>query len=1133
MRTRPSTSPRQHLHRGTVSAVAFWFDPVLLSEDEARRRVMSLWAPGACVLWVAEGYLLRLPVSRRCDAGTSPGLALTLERGVLVSAPLSSAEWERVEARPGSLVLVRGGQAWVYPVTGALPVDVSSWLDVSAWTVVPTRGLGAPPAPVVSAVEPKAPLTRAFFGSAVPELSTEAKEVLARMQGRVVEAPVVVKPLGWRERLRAALGRGGATARGGLLSRLRAALGPGDAARPDGLSRRREGDGSASGAGTRPGVLSRLRAAFGRGKDSGSGEGTGPGMLSRLRAAFGRGEDSRSGEGTGPGMLSRLRAAFGRGAASEGSRPGGLSRLRALFGRGEGARPGSTSSAPAAGREASTGWWSRLRAAFGAGAGGAEARDPSALARASGESTGSWLGRFAAWLGRGVTSSEGSHRDALSTSRNPSWLGRWLSSLFSSVEDAQPSGTSTGARAEAPGPPPTPPGPGLLSRLSRWLTHQSPLSHLLLRRKADYLRRLFEMFEDGDLQSALRHAVPLGAGAPDANTREALGLPGPREKLTLQLGPRGPATTFAGGEDLYEALRQRYRAAFQRFEREGRIDEAVFVLSELLGAHAEAVAFLEKHGRFQLAAELAEGRALDPTIVVRQWFLAKDPQRAVAIARRSGCFAHVVVRLERTHPEEARALRLLWAQERADAGHWAMAVHVIWPVVEQRELAREWLERGVEVGGGIGAHLLARWACALPDGLSSTHARVAALLDDETPQGAQERLTFAEALSQESVSAARATLLQPTVRALLKDRAAGRAHVTVELLERLLKELLDGALRADLPTLPTQRLAAWGSDPSLPPVVASASLADAGPHLIHDAVVLSGGRVLLALGEAGAVLLNPEGRRLAHLDVPAFSLVASLHADRVLALAPRGELHRVSRVDVMSRKATHWCDLAMESWAPTYDGGSWFVVSGHTVMMLDAQAPDARALWRVAEVPGTVRSLAVDDSWLSFTTSHLERWTYELHNGPTLRARGPLVSGQAEQVLGLRSCALTPDGEARAAVLRVDDGGPLFRRVDWLWLPPTIPRQATPWVSDAELGEPVHQVLTPTWRAEVVRCLEGWDARLLDARGVLRARLTLTFEGDTPPRVRLGHSTLLVYDVHGRVLCLDLVHGTVRHVIAT
>ncbi|MBZ4398582.1 bpX6 domain-containing protein [Myxococcus sp. AS-1-15] len=1045
---RPSPSPRQHLHRGTVSAVAFWFDPVLLSEDEARRRVMSLWAPGASVLWVANGYLLRLPVARRCDAGTSPGLALTLERGVLVSAPLSSAEWERVEARPGSLVLVRGGRACVHPVTGALPVDVASWLDVSAWTAVPTRGLGAPPAPVVSVVEPKAPLTRAFFGSAVPELSTEAKEVLARMQGRVAEAPATVKPVGWRERLRAAFGRGGAMARGGLLSRLRAALGPGDEARPGGLSRR-----GSDGSGTRPGVLSRLRAAFGRG---------------------------------------------------------------------EGARPGSRSSSSAARREGSAGWWSRLRAAFGGGADGAQARDSAPRARSSGGSTDGWLGRFTAWLGSGGTTSDG----AL-TSGKPSWLGRWLSSLFSTVEDAQPSGT----RAQAPGPRPAPPSPGVFSRLSQWLIHQSPLSQLLLRRKAEYLRRLFEMFEDGDLREALRHAVPLGGGAPDANTREALGLPGPREKLTLQLGPRGPATTFAGGEDLYEALRQRYRAAFQRFEREGRIDEAVFVLSELLGAHLEAVAFLEKHGRFQLAAELAEGRALGPGLVVRQWFLAKDPQRAVAIARRSGCFADAVLRLERTHPEEARALRLLWAQDHADAGNWSQAVQVIWPVVEKRELARGWLERGVEVGGPTGSRLLARWACAFPDGLSSTRARVSALLDDETPQGGLERLAFAEALSQESVSAMRATLLQPTVRALLKDRAAGRAHVTVDLLERLLKELLDGALRADLPTLPAQRLPAWGSDPKQPPVVASASLADAGTHFVHDAVALAGGRVLLALGEAGAVLLNAEGRRLAHLDVPAFSLVASLHADRVLALAPRGELYRVSRVDVMARTATHWCDLAMESWAPTYDGGSWFVVSGHTVMMLDAQAPDARALWRVAEVPGTVRSLAADDAWLSFATSHLERWTYELRNGPTLRARGPLVSGPAEEVLGLRSCALTPDGEARAAVLMVDEG-PLFRRVDWLWLPPNIPRQATPWVSEAGLGEPVHQVLTSTWRAEVVRCEEGWDARLLDARGVLRARLTLTFEGDTPPRVRLGGSTLLVYDVHGRVLCLDLEHGAVRHVVA-
>ena len=83
--------PRLHLHRGTVRAAAFWFDPALLGEGEARRRVLAAWMPGASVHDVASGYLLRLPRPCVVASNASPGLPLTLEQGVLSSAPLSAS----------------------------------------------------------------------------------------------------------------------------------------------------------------------------------------------------------------------------------------------------------------------------------------------------------------------------------------------------------------------------------------------------------------------------------------------------------------------------------------------------------------------------------------------------------------------------------------------------------------------------------------------------------------------------------------------------------------------------------------------------------------------------------------------------------------------------------------------------------------------------------------------------------------------------------------------------------------------------------------------------------------------------------------------------------------------------------
>ncbi|MBZ4420435.1 bpX6 domain-containing protein [Myxococcus sp. RHSTA-1-4] len=939
--------PRRHLHRGTVRAAALWFDPMLLGEGEARRRVLAAWTPAASVHLVAGGYLLRLPQSRAVASDSAPGLPLTLEQGVLSSAPLSAGEREQLALREGSVVLVRAGVARAYPLAGAPAVDLSEWLDVSEWVPLPARGLGAPPPPVPT-LEPLPPPTRAFFGPSVPTLAPEAQGVLARMQGRAPPEKAM--------------------------------------------------------AARRPGLLARLREAL-----------------------FGA---------RGPGK-------------------------------------------------------------------------PSA-------------------------------------SRPPSRLRRWLASFFARSGTPHEGATASARGGSGEAPPGTraePSGPSLLSRLSEWMLLNTPLGQMLGRRKAEYVRRLFEMFEEGNLQEALRYAIPLGSGL-DENTRVALGLPGPREKLTIQTGQHGAASVFAGGQELFAALKERYREAFRRFEREGRIDEAAFILAELLGAHEEAVSFLERHGRFRLAAELAEGRNLPPGLVVRQWFLAKDVARATAIARRSGAFADAVLRLSRTHPEEARVLRLLWAETLAEAGDWAHAVQTLWPITDARALAREWVERGVECGGASGARLLALWATAFPDGLETAAERVRELLEDDTAERAPERFAFALTLSGESPSPGRTALVVPTVRALLRDRAAGHARFASDFVTRLLRDAPDGTLRADLPPLSERSTVTWSSDVSRPRINVTVRASDAGAFPVHDAVALPDGRLLLALGEAGARLVRADGRTVAHFDVPAFSLVPSVHGDRALALAPRGEVRRLSRLDLVARRAVPWCDARLEAWAPTYDGNTWFVSSGHTVMMVDAFSAGLRALWRVPDLPGRVLSLAVDAARLSFLVSgpsSLERWTYDLAQGPTLRARGELPLPVNTQPATLLTVSLTSDGEVTAlvavpvAVLPLDVASSRFlaepaptaeHEVQLLWLQPAGTRSPQ-FPESVRPGCEVF-VLAEHWRVDVMRCSGHWQLHLVDARGTERA--LLVFEGTDVPRVRLFATALLAFDSRGRLLALDLERGTVRHV---
>jgi hypothetical protein len=951
------------LHRGTVLAAALWFDPALLGEREARRRVLAAWTPGTSVFAIAGGFLLRPPRAAPVRCATAPGLPLTLEDGVLLAAPLSSAEREHLAPPVGSMVLVRAGRAEVFPADPAHRVDVAAWLDVSGWSTVAVQGLGVPPPPV-SVLEPVAAPKRSLF-TGVPAPAPEAEIMRARMEGRgrdaealeAARAETVVAPRSWWTRLRAWLkGERTASARTRPVVRQVAAA---------------PRDGSPATAEASPSAVRRLVSWFRRARGSrGSAAPARPALPSGTAPRRRAGED---GPPAAPSLLSRL--------------------------------------------------FSRLRGA-----------------------------------------------------------------LFSPEPSPSPSPGSSRPLPAEPSPPPPPSGPGLLSRLSDWLRRNTPLGPLLGQRKAEYMQRLFDMFEQGDLHEALRYAIPLGSELTE-QARVSLGLPGPRESLAIQTHrTKGPASIFGGGEEIYAALKERYRAAFKRLEREGKIDEAAFVLTELLGAHEEAVSFLEKHGRLRLAAELAEGRGMEPGLVVRQWLLAKDLRRAVEIARRSGAFSDAVLRLERTHPAEARTLRLLWAETLAEAGDYTRAVDVVWRLEDARPLARSWLEHGAATGGVGGARALARLAVAFPEAFESVRAPALGLLEEESQARAAERLAFAEVLAAEQHSEVRALLAGPAVRALLRDRAAGHTRVDSRFLMRLLRDVEDGTLRADLPPVPESRRRDWAEESAMALPRETLAATEAGPHPIHDAVALSSQRMLLALGEAGVRLVRADGTCVAHFDVPAFSLVPSVHEDRVLALAPRGELQRISRIEPGPRKAAHWCDAKVDAFAPSFDGNLWFIADGDTVMAVDALAKEGlRALWRVSQVGGKVMAIEADAERMRFTTWSTEPqlWTYALKEGPTLRSR---------------------------ATRRVGDGMPLL-------------------VLDEDTGRVVqvdHLQFHAPWILTHLKTGAGHELKLSGKGDTLRAHFV--FEGEARVRARFSGRELLVFDTAGRLLRVDLSEGTARRV---
>ena len=550
-------------------------------------------------------------------------------------------------------------------------------------------------------------------------------------------------------------------------------------------------------------------------------------------------------------------------------------------------------------------------------------------------------------------------------------------------------------------------GSGWLTRVGLRLLHTSRIARVLGRRQAAYLGKMMDMFERGDLDEALKHAIPL-SDLSSLGERPALGVPSPRNSLSILPWQGRSSRSIGLGGDVMAYLLQLYRASFNRLVAQNRIEEAAFVLAELLRANEEAVAFLESHGKLKLAAELAEARDLPPGLVVRQWFIAGDIKRAVGIARRTRSFADAVVRLERNDKNQAEKLRLVWAASLAEGGNYAAAVDVIWPIEAHRLTAREWMEKAIEVGGSVAARMLARKVALVPEDFDDIRRRALTFLEDESFEQQEARVSFAEALCAGDRSREAQTLARVAARAILRDAGQNSSGLTGKQFTRLVNFTGDGPLRTDVPPFPVL------GDRPVGPLVASYSAADCGSMPVHDAVLLPNGRMLVGLGEIGVRLLTRDGRTVTHFDQPAERLVISDNGDRAVALARRGEVWRLSRLDLIEWRGEDWCDAQIDAFAANYDGSLWFLGAKGDFYAIDANAKSFEALWRVPDAGAKVVSVARSDVACGFLTmgndwSEVEQWLYRL---PLLTLRSRTSPHQSpDNVIRILHCnALSPEG---------------------------------------------------------------------------------------------------------------------------
>lgn len=645
------------------------------------------------------------------------------------------------------------------------------------------------------------------------------------------------------------------------------------------------------------------------------------------------------------------------------------------------------------------------------------------------------------------------------------------------------------------------------------LTMSLGLQRLLGAQHAAYVRRMLAMFDEGRIDEALRHAVPLGDDA--GSLGQAFGRLGPRADLSLQ-AQRSAASSIDFGFGFEQHLRALYRRTFQRLDQQGRIDEATFVLAELLRSRQEALDYLEKHGRFQQAAELAFGWDMPAVQIVRLQALAGQWRQAVLVAQRDGVFAEAIVMLEKRWPEAAGRLRREWATSLAARARWLDAAQALWPLTGERARAAEWLAHAEAAGGTLAARALALRVQFQPESLASHAALVGALRDD--PRLTAERAALAQELLRT------APPVEPAVRRLaglmvgmtIADQSGTRPTLDPKALQSLISFSNDAALAADLPGGGS----AWPGAAARRAQALEWPVPLAGSLALLDAVPLADGEFLVALGEAGAARLDARGRRLVHFDKPAHRLVVSADGSSVLALAPRERVWRVTRLDLAGRATIDLGLHAFDAFADRFDGTGWTVGIARSVQVLDTTTGLRDVLWQVADLPGRV--IAIDsspdaelvilqDDAAADGAPQLQQWNYGVPRR-RLRARdvvpecAPRAAGTAVHRLLARRTGLID--------LHFDAQAPGHAHAA-----PAVPPSA-PWAEISELDA-----------SDAVAAADGWlmarsehSIRLIElASGQVRGRWH--WPADASVGLRYESGRWLVFDRAGRLAVVDVEKG--------
>jgi tetratricopeptide (TPR) repeat protein len=176
--------------------------------------------------------------------------------------------------------------------------------------------------------------------------------------------------------------------------------------------------------------------------------------------------------------------------------------------------------------------------------------------------------------------------------------------------------------------------------MNRALSMAPRLSEAVLGRQEAALRELLRQFREGDLESALRRALPLGASEDRGGVADT-GANLPVHNLLYSLGNilggrTGPASVWLGGYDVQRELRAEYHKAAEQAIQRGDYRRAAFIYGKLLRDYRTAANVLMQGGLHHDAAILFLDKVGDVLAAARAFEAAGEIDRAVQLYRQKG-----------------------------------------------------------------------------------------------------------------------------------------------------------------------------------------------------------------------------------------------------------------------------------------------------------------------------------------------------------------------------------------------------------------------------------------------------------------------------------------------------------------